>query len=93
MKSDHKLYDRGQPPKLIDALGEVIHNGRTYKVAREQVATGEVYVSLKLYNATGKFIKRFMLDEEVTAEIGRILIDPKCHTIEARFPALFRDEE
>jgi hypothetical protein len=93
MKTAHKLYDRGQPPKLIDALGEVTHNGRTYKVAREQVATGEIYLSIKLYNATGKFIKRLMIDEDIAAKIGLILIDKNAWPIDRRFPTLFHDEE
>lgn len=93
MNKDHKLYDRGQPPKLIDALGEVAHNGRTYKVAREQVATGEIYLSIKLYNATGKFIKRLMIDEDIAAKIGVILIDKNAWPIDRRFPALFQDKE
>lgn len=93
MKTAHKLYDRGDAPKLIESLGEVVHNGRTYKVAREQVASGEIYLSLKLYNAAGKFIKRFMIDEEIAAKIGLILIDKNAWPIDRRFPALFHDEE
>jgi hypothetical protein len=60
--------------KLVLKLGEVTHDGRSYKVQRERIVdTGDEYTSIKLYNAKGKFIKRFMIDQEVTKDIGQLL--------------------
>jgi len=66
-KGKHKV-------ELVRPLGEVKHNGRTYKVVREKVVdTGDEYNAIKLYNAQGKFIKRFMIDPEVTPAVGALL--------------------
>lgn len=60
--------------ELVRRLGEVKHNGRTYRVERERlIETGQEYTSIKLYNETGKFIKRFAIEPEVAPDIGQIL--------------------
>lgn len=60
--------------ELVRELGEVKHNGRTYKIRRERIAdTGDEYNAILLYNAQGKFIKCFMIDLEVTPEVGQLL--------------------
>lgn len=59
--------------EVLQTLGEVQHRGRTYRVVRVRVSTGEEYISLRLYNATGKFIKQFMLPPEMSQPIGILL--------------------
>ena len=55
-----------QKPKLVQHLGEVEHNGITYRVVRERIPdTGDEYIAIKLYNAKGKFIKRLMIEPEI----------------------------
>jgi hypothetical protein len=75
-----KRYDNGKPVTVLEDLGEVKYEGRKYKVAKEQVSSGATYISIKLYNALGKFIKRLMIDEGCAPEIGYILRDPKDRT-------------
>lgn len=82
---------RHKVEKIID-LGEAKHNGRTYKVTRERIVdTGDEYISIKLYNARGKFIKRMMLDDEVCFDIGIILAELNPENLWRRFPHLFSD--
>jgi len=59
--------------EVLEQLGEVKHNGRTYRVVSVRVAAGQEYISLRLYNAQGKFIKQFMLEPEVGPKLGRLL--------------------
>ena len=72
MNVDHKLYDKGKTVHVDAVIGEVKHNGRTYRVLDESVDAGP-YRSIRLYNATGKFIKRLMIDPEAASEVGRLL--------------------
>lgn len=78
--------------KLIQTLGEVKYKGRSYRLVRVQVSTGEQYFSLRLYNAQGKFIKQFMMEPDVVAEIAQLLFDhaPRwtVKEIARRFPHL-----
>lgn len=60
--------------ELILTYGEIKHNGRTYKVVKEKIVdTGDIYNAIKLYNEKGKFIKRFMMEPEITPDIGNLL--------------------
>lgn len=78
--------------EVLQTLGEVKHDGRTYRVLRERVVdTGAEYASIRLYNADGKFIKRFMLDPEVTLEVCRLLCETDIDGILCRFPHLAKE--
>lgn len=59
--------------KVLRVLGEIQHNSRTYRVVRVRVSGGEEYVSLRLYNSKGKFIKQFMMEPEITQPVGYLL--------------------
>lgn len=60
--------------QLVRILGEIKHNGRTYRGARERLAgTNIEYNSILLYNEKGKFIKRFCIDVAVTPQVGKML--------------------
>lgn len=59
--------------EVLKILGEVKHNNRTYRLVRVRITSGEEYLSLRLYNAKGKFIKQFMMEPEVTAEVASLL--------------------
>jgi len=60
--------------ELVRRLGEVKHNGRTYRGARERlVGTNIEYNSILLYNEKGKFIKRFCIDPAATPGVGKML--------------------
>ncbi len=59
--------------EVLHTLGEVKHNGRTYRLVKVRVSSGEEYLSLRLYNARGKFIKQFMMEPEIGRDIGCLL--------------------
>ena len=70
MEAKHKLYDKGKKVEVLEELGEVVHNGRTYKLARERMTFGREYISIKLYNEKGRFIKRFAIDPDAVLPIA-----------------------
>lgn len=49
-------------------------NGRTYRVLHVRTQEGLPYVSLRLYNATGKFIKQFLMEPEAVRPIAELLL-------------------
>lgn len=64
----------GQHPlKVLDEFGEAKYHGRSYKIVRVQTAAAEHYISIRLYNDTGKFIKQFLMEPPVAQSIGYIL--------------------
>lgn len=87
------MMERGKHRvEVLQTLGEAKHDGRTYRVLRERIVdTGDEYVSIRLYNAQGRFIKRFMLDPEVTLEVGQLLCQTDIESILQRFPHLAKD--
>lgn len=50
---------------VLAVLAEHKHEGRTYKLLSVQTKEGLPYVCLRLYNATGRFIKQFLFEREV----------------------------
>lgn len=58
--------------KVIEKIGSIPHNGRRYDLYRV-IADGKEYISQRLYNAQGKFIKQFMLEPEVAPRMGSLL--------------------
>lgn len=77
--------------EILDQIGEdVVHNGRTYRVLRVRVDSGQEYISVRLYNSQGKFIKQMMIEPEITALIGQMIKvagDP-IEVMLGRFPSL-----
>lgn len=61
--------------ELLETLGEVEFNGRKYQYVREKVENGEEYFAWRLYNARGKFIKRFLIDPWATGEMAQLMMD------------------
>lgn len=57
-----------------EILGEVIYNGRKYRIQKVITHEGEEYIALRLYNKNGKFIKQFLIEPEISSSIGEILI-------------------
>lgn len=48
--------------KLIKEIAHLNYDGRAYKLVRVQTHDNQEYLSLRLYNATGKFIKQFLVE-------------------------------
>ena len=48
--------------KVSKTFGEVVENGRTYRLVKLTTSDGLTYISLRLYNQKGKFIKQFMFE-------------------------------
>ena len=65
--------------EVLEQLGEVNHNGRTYRLVKVRV-DGKEYISERLYNAQGKFIKQFMVEPEVGPKLGRLLGNDRLET-------------
>ena len=59
--------------KVIKEIGQVFHLGRTYRVVFVETETRQKYLSIRLYNNKGKFIKQFLMEPEIGPQIGRIL--------------------
>ena len=48
--------------EVLAQIGEIKHNGRTYRLVRVRTHDGQEYLSLRLYNESGKFIKQFLIE-------------------------------
>jgi len=59
---------------VIAKLGAVQHNGRTYCLVKVQTHDEQVYLSLRLYNAQGRFIKQLLIEPELAPAIGKLFI-------------------
>ena len=59
------------PTKLIQEIGRVDHNGRTYRLC-EVEADGQRYHALRLYNGQGKFIKQLMTEPDLALQISQL---------------------
>ncbi len=55
--------------KVLEEYGEVIHNGRKYKLVKVQTNDNLEYISLRLYNKNNKFIKQFLMEPEIIEDI------------------------
>lgn len=47
---------------VTEEIGKIEHAGRTYKILRVVTHDGLEYLSMRLYNATGKFIKQLLIE-------------------------------
>lgn len=54
-------------------LGETQFKWRTYRLVRVRTHDGLPYLSIRLYNAAGKFIKQLLLEQEVAAPLSSLL--------------------
>ena len=54
---------------VLKEYGEVIHNGRKYKLVKVQTNDNLEYISLRLYNKNNKFIKQFLIEPEIVKDI------------------------
>ena len=57
----------------LEAMGEVKHNGRTYRLVRVQTEAGEEYLAWRLYNKDGRFIKQFLMEPEVCGKAAVLM--------------------
>lgn len=55
--------------EVIHQIAHYSYNGRTYKLLRVRISDGSEYISLRLYNKSGKFIKQMMVEPEVAGQI------------------------
>jgi len=56
----------------LEVLSQIAHfpyNGRVYKLLRVRTHDGLEYISLRLYNSTGKFIKQMLVEPQVASLI------------------------
>lgn len=55
--------------EVVRQFGEVKYNGRTYKLLGVKTHDGQDYLSLRLYNGTGKFIKQFLIEPGLATQM------------------------
>lgn len=60
---------------VLAVLGQIEHKGRIYRLVRVKVSSGEEYLSLRLYNAQGKFIKQLLFEDEIHKPLAKLLTD------------------
>ncbi len=59
--------------------GNVEFDGRKYRIQMVSTEEGKKYVSIKLYNKKGKFIKQLLIEPEIVDSIGKILLEGGIH--------------
>lgn len=63
--------------QVLEKAGQVVHNGRVYKLVKVRTHNNLIYWSLRLYNSQGKFIKQLLFEPEVKTQIGNLIIGKK----------------
>lgn len=58
---------------VIKEFGQVQYNGRTYKLVGVRTNNGSDYLSLRLYNGTGKFIKQLLFEVGLATQMIHLL--------------------
>lgn len=58
---------------VLKEYGEIIHNGRKYKLVKVQTNNNLEYISLRLYNKNNKFIKQFLMESEIIKDVINLL--------------------
>lgn len=58
--------------EVLAQIGEVKHNGRTYRLVRVRTHDGQEYLSLRLYNESGKFIKQLLTEPVLSSQIAQL---------------------
>jgi len=53
-------------------IGDITHNGRTYRLCEVETAEGIPYLSLRLYNEKRRFIKQFLFEPEITWKLAAL---------------------
>ncbi len=59
---------------VLETLGEVKFSGRSYRAVTVLTNDGKRYVSLRLYNGNGRFIKQLLMEPEIVGSIGSLLM-------------------
>lgn len=62
-----------------EILGEVAFNGRKYRIQKVFTQEEREYISIRLYNKRGKFIKQLLMEPEIAGSIGGILFNGGGH--------------
>ena len=60
--------------EVVASLGSCQYGGRTYRLVRVRTSDKKIYLSLRLYNGSGKFIKQFLFEPEVREKLAEILL-------------------
>jgi hypothetical protein len=60
--------------EVTATLGSCQYGGRTYRLVRVRTSDGKLYLSLRLYNGTGRFIKQFLFEPEVREKLAEIVL-------------------
>lgn len=58
---------------LIEVIGRVAHNRRFYSLAGVRTAAGQNFVSIRLYNKQGRFVKQFLIEPEACGKLAILL--------------------
>ena len=58
---------------VLKVIGEVKHNGRTYRLVEVETNDKLRYYSIRLYNQTGRFIKQMLYEPEISGPMADLL--------------------
>ncbi len=62
--------------EVLKTIGEALCANHLYRIVRVRISTGQVYISVRLYNhETGRFIKQLMMEESSAVLVGGFLND------------------
>ncbi len=59
---------------VLKELGCVVYKERKYKLLQVQTHDGLIYNTLRLYNASGKFIKQLLFEPEIQRSLSMLLM-------------------
>lgn len=60
--------------KVIREVATLKYAERTYKIVVVKTEQGDTYVSIRLYNQNGKFIKQLLIEPEIAGKVGSELL-------------------
>lgn len=59
--------------RVVRVFGEVPHQGRVYRLVEVETHEGQRYLSLRLYNPCGHFIKQLLVEPELAGKLAQLL--------------------
>lgn len=58
---------------VLSRFGEIKCDGRVYRLVKVRTNNNEVYYSIRLYNAQGKFIKQLLFEPQIASSLAQLI--------------------
>jgi len=59
--------------EVLREFATFTNDDRTYKIVLVRTDQDQNYISIKLYNGDGKFVRQFLIEPEIAGKIGKEL--------------------